>query len=218
MNIVNLSSGSRFDRSAFKAFPFETSHAKSRVVKASDYNTGLTLVEVVMASLILSIIVLFAANMSGIYTRSARQARDAIRIDALVDQDFSRLERAAYYYTYCTGSYTWDGSACGVATPGTQNYYFPLATSISSAAAVQFQTDCKLNNGTMTAALRVAMSGGDSNLNLSSDATSLGLTRSVVLDDGLSHRLRVTYSRNGAVYRERSLVPAAVFWCPDTYF
>jgi len=186
---------------------------------------GFTLVEMIMTVVLVAVASLFAASMTGIAVSFFNRGRETTRIDAVIDQDFAVLERAAFQYTYCTGQYTWDGRACSGSSsgsqflPGSQNYYFPPTTSGGSkVAAESFENDCK--NGTMTDALRNEINRAGSSLGLPAEASSLGITRLATLPakiDGIQpHRLIVSYTLKGSTVREKLLIPPAYYWCPDT--
>jgi prepilin-type N-terminal cleavage/methylation domain-containing protein len=182
--------------------------------KASLAAAGFTLVEVLMTVVIVAVAAVAAAISTNVAVRFSNKALDSTRVDSLIDRDIASLERAAFQYTYCTGAYKWDSSSCGSAAPGTQNYYFPLATPSSSVNAVTFGTAC--TDGTMTNSLRAAINGGDSTLALSTAATALGISREVTLDSANAHRLLIEYRLNNSVKRQRAVVPAAAYWCPNT--
>lgn len=179
-------------------------------------HAGFTLVEVLMTVVIVAVAAAAAAVSTNVAMRFSNKALDNTRVDSAIDQDLASLERAAFQYTYCTGSYKWDATPCGSASPGTQNYYFPLTTSIASANADAFKDACKNVNGSMTDALRAAMNGGDSSLALSAAAQNLGISRQVTLDSPDAHRLLIDYIVSGSVKRQKSVVPVAAYWCHDT--
>lgn len=185
---------------------------------ASQEDQGLTLIEILITVVLLSVAALFAASMTGISVRFTNQARDNTRVDSVIDQDFATLERAGFQYTYCTGSYTWDGRACGTDLPGSQNYYFPPASASSDAAAKVFESDCKKSDGSMTIALQNAINNGDPALGLSAEALAIGISRTAQLQSGLAHRILVTYFKAGKIYRQEALVPVVAYWCPDTSY
>jgi type II secretory pathway pseudopilin PulG len=173
---------------------------------------GFTIVELLMAIVIVVIAILGSAVTFNFAVKSTTQSADKVKIDSLIESDLAKLNAASVNYTYCTGQYTWDGRLCGSASPGQQNYYFPpVTTSSSDADAVAFDSDCK--SGAMTADLITAINGGDASLGFSAAAGGLGLSR-VAQAEGSAHRIKVTYSLNSNVYRELALIPLAAGWCP----
>ncbi|MCP9776999.1 MULTISPECIES: prepilin-type N-terminal cleavage/methylation domain-containing protein [unclassified Cyanobium] len=201
-------------RSRVSAVSSSPSNFLEKVAKASSSGAGFTFVEVLMTVVIVAVAAVAAAVSTNVAVRFSNKALDSTRIDSLIDRDIASLERASFQYTYCTGTYKWDSSPCGSAAPGSQNYYFPLATPSSSANAVNFGAAC--TGGTMTNSLTDAINGGDSTLALSPSATALGISREVTLDSASAHRLLIEYRLNNSVKRQRAVVPAAAYWCPDT--
>lgn len=175
------------------------------------------MVEALVAAAILAVVASGTAIALMSSNRMLQQGGSRSRIDTLIDEDINKLKDAADRYTYCSGAYTWDGSTCNGVGPHNERYYFPAATGTSSTAADAFGADCADLNGAMTNSLRGAMNGGDASLALSSAASALGITRSVILDDASSHRLRVDYgapSLGNDNPRRVLIIPIAAAWCP----
>jgi prepilin-type N-terminal cleavage/methylation domain-containing protein len=183
-----------------------------------------TFVEVLVATAVLAIVVSGAALALMSANRMSSLGTSRNRIEAMIDQDSNKLKDAANRYTYCSGSYTWNGATCNSVGPGDENYYFP-STSTSTAAAEAFEDDCA--EGSMIDSLITAIEGGDSTLALSAEARTAGISRNAVVDDDddvdgendddgkYSHRIRVTYSAAGLSSERRVLiVPPAAAWCP----
>jgi type II secretory pathway pseudopilin PulG len=174
---------------------------------------GFSLVEALVASTILVTVVGAAALVWNSTNSMTARNTKTTRMEGLINNDLANLREAADFYTYRSGSYTWNGSTQAGASARTQNYYFPNATSTSAVDAEKFRSDC--NSGTMINTLLAAINGTDPSLGLSSDATALGIQRTVVVDDASSHRLRVEYSGSNLSETRRVLiVPTAAAWCP----
>lgn len=204
---------------AFRGYPFIFLRVHLRPYQINQNrhdcaSEGFTLVEVLVTAIIVAVVAAAAAISTNVAANFSNKALANTRVDAVIDQDLAALERAAFQYTYCTGSYKWDDTLCGSAAPGTQDYYFPSTTSANVVAAEAFGLSCRA--GTMTDALRDAMNGGDAALALSVDAQNLGITRQITRDSEEAHRLLVTYTFRNSVKRQRPVVPAAAYWCPDT--
>ncbi len=174
---------------------------------------GMTLVEAVVSMVLIVTASMIALNMTGIAGRLVTRSKELNQIEALVDTDFSALERAAFNYTYCTGSFTWDGRDCGTDKPGKPTYYFPAVSTTSDLNARNFEQTC-LNN-TVNTALLNAINGSDATLGLGSAAQSQGVTRDAVIDSANPARVMVTYSLNRVAFKRFILIPAVVYWCPD---
>ena len=172
---------------------------------------GFSIVEILIAISIVLVAILGSSLAFNFAVQSTSKSSDRVKLDSLIEADFARLNAASNNYTFCTGGYTWDGRACGSATPGQQNYYFPPTTSISTVSADQFSSDC--NDGTMTDSLVDAINGDDASLGLSQAAIDQGIERQAV-PDGTSHRIKIAYSIDSSSYRELAIVPLAAGWCP----
>ena len=181
-------------------------------------DTGFSLVELLISSIIILLAAagsLLAISYSGFFSKNAK---DRSAVDALIENDVAKLNLTAYRYTFCSGTYKWDGSACVVGAnsylPGSQNYYFPFANNTTNANAVTFGNNC--NSGSMINSLIGAINGGDSTLALSSAAAGLGIQRAdATADDASAHRIRISYSYKGnSTYRVVIIVPMAAGWCP----
>lgn len=175
---------------------------------------GFTLVELLVGAAVLALVASGTAIALISSNRMQAKGTSQARIEALIEEDINKLKNASENYTYCSGSYTWDGATCNDVGPQNERYYFPAASGDNSTAAEAFATACA--GGTMTNALRAAMNGGDSSLSLSSSAIALGITRSqVTLDDAASHRLKVDYTASSLASPRRVLfIPIAASWCP----
>lgn len=169
--------------------------------------------EALVATTILTTVVgAFVLVWNNAASMTARNTETA-RMEGLINSDLANLREAADFYTYRSGSYTWNGSTQAGTAARTQNYYFPNATSASEVDAEKFRSDC--DSGTMINTLLAAINGTDASLGLSAAATSLGLQRTVVVDDASSHRLRIEYSGSNLSETRRVLiVPTAAAWCP----
>lgn len=185
---------------------------RSCLLVATSPSNGFTIVELLIAIVIVVIAILGSAVAFNFAIKSTSQSADKVIIDSLIESDLAKLNAASANYTYCTGQYTWDGRLCGSASPGQQNYYFPpVSATISDVAAEAFRTDC--DTGGMVADLITAINSGDASLGFSVAAGGLGLSR-VAQAEGSAHRIKVSYSLNSTVYRELALIPLAAGWCP----
>ena len=181
---------------------------------------GFSLVEVVVSAAITGLVILGVANLWGLSSQMFQSLRQRNSQEALIEEDIAAMEDLAYRYTCCSGSCTTDPSAVaasatckgeeGEGTPavGTEFYYFPYynRTDTSRANVTTLGTLC--TNGTLVTALANQMASAPR----SQAFTDRGLTRSVVVDNGSLHRVRVDYTGTN-LKRSTMVVPTAARWC-----
>ncbi len=197
---------------------------KNQSVTHTSSGSGFTIVEILVAAVLLAVVAGGTAATMVIGNRTSQRAGLQTQLDALIDQDLSAIRTLNDRYTCCPGSCTATASAisaavsagdCSVNTPGNENYYSPNQVSTNPAAATTattaFRTAC--GNGTITTnfitqipALPTAPAGST-------------LTRTAPTQvDAAAHRLQWTYtgSINGqvAVTRVVNLTPTVAAWCP----
>ena len=182
---------------------------------------GFSLVEVVVSAAITGLVILGVANLWGLSSQMFQSLRQRNSQEALIEEDIAAMEDLAYRYTCCSGSCTTDPSAVeaaatckgegGEGTPaiGTEFYYFPYydrsdTTPRSNVSA--FGALC--TNGTLVTALASQMASAPK----SKAFTERGLTRSVAVDNGSLHRVRVDYTGTN-LQRSTMVVPTAARWC-----
>lgn len=195
---------------------------RNQVVRV--HESGFTLVEILVGTVLLSIIAAgVAAIMAGGNTTS-RQAGLQTQLDALIDQDLANIQSLNERYTCCPGSCTADAGTisagvaagnCSVNTPGNENYYSPNQVDTSptspTTATTAFRTAC--TNRTVTTNFISQMP------TLPSSPAGTTLTRTTPQQIGSSgHLLQWTYTGsiggNTAVTRVVNLTPIVAAWCP----
>lgn len=183
---------------------------------------GFSLVEVVVSAAITGLVILGVANLWGHSNQMFQQLRQRNSQEALIEDDIAAMEDLAYRYTCCPGSCTTNPSTVnasptckgkgpnGTDTPdiGTEYYYFPFYVPTASATPNidAFRDLCK--NGTLVTALSNQMAAAPK----SKAFTDRGLTRSVVVDNGSLHRVRIDYTGTN-LQRSTMVVPTAARWC-----
>jgi prepilin-type N-terminal cleavage/methylation domain-containing protein len=168
-------------------------------------HSGFTFVELLVSTIIISIILGGLITLPQIIGRGSQQTQRQNDGQAAIDSDLARLRTLANNFSCCSGSCTTSPSpdACNGNNPGQANFYIPA---VNSPEETTFRTAC--NAGTLASSLRTTLNSQT----LDPPITS----RTVVVDSAVAHRLRVTYTAPGNVERVAILVPTAAAFCPDT--
>lgn len=181
---------------------------------------GFSLVEVVVSAAITGLVILGVANLWGLSSQMFQSLRQRNSQEALIEEDIAAMEDLAYRYTCCSGSCTTDPAAVeaaatckgeeGQGTPavGTEFYYFPYYSRTDTARANVTTLGALCTNGTLVTALANQMASAPK----SQAFTDQGLSRSVVVDNGSLHRVRVDYTGTN-LQRSTMVVPTAARWC-----
>ncbi len=182
--------------------------------------SGFTIVEIIVAAVLLSFVAggtaltLMSANRSGV--QSELLTRTSAAIDTNVAAILERSER----FTCCSGVCTANPATIAAAgtkctgTFGDANYYFPSIAPADVADLTNFLSRCKPTSTTngLVGPL-IAEINSDASLNLT---TPPGITRTIQVDDPAdleNHRLRITFTGNG-LNRVVKIVPNVAVWCP----
>jgi prepilin-type N-terminal cleavage/methylation domain-containing protein len=166
-------------------------------------SSGFTFVELLVSTVVISIILGGLITFPQIIGRGSQQSRRQNESQAAIDSDLSGLRTLANNFTCCTGTCTVpDPPRCNNQDPGQANFYIPTA---NSAAETSFKAAC--NSGTLASSLRTIMNGQSFNTAITS--------RAIEVDSALAHRLRVTYTAPGNVERLAIVVPTTAAFCPD---
>jgi type II secretory pathway pseudopilin PulG len=163
---------------------------------------GFTILEVVVAAMVIALASSAGAVLSGVSTRSLSSSNSQSLQQSRIEADLAGIRELAETYTWCSGSGTFSSCVTGV-TARSENYYFPPAA--STAAISAFETAC---SDTGSDSLNTALVAA-----IDARPAPQGVSRSVVSDDIATHRLRITYS-GSAVNRVVLLVPTVAAWCP----
>jgi hypothetical protein len=165
-----------------------------------------------IGSALVAIAVAGAASLlvSGTRTRARAEVND--RHEALIDEDVSQIQELARSYTWCNGSATFDGSACNLVAPGSEDYYFPNgATNIQN-----FVSACTTTTG--FPARTILINSLIAQLPAAELTPTNGeLVRAAAVPDGpaLAQRVLITYANQAnTVTRRVILTPIVANWCP----
>jgi Tfp pilus assembly protein PilV len=181
---------------------------------------GFSLVEVVVSAAITGLVILGVANLWGHSSQMFQSLRHRNSQEALIEEDIAAMEDLAYRYTCCSGSCTTDPAAVaasatckgeeGEGTPavGTEFYYFPYYNRTDTSRDNVTTLGALCTNGTLVTTLANQMASAPR----SQAFTDRGLTRSVVVDNGTLHRVRVDYTGTN-LQRSTMVVPTAARWC-----
>jgi prepilin-type N-terminal cleavage/methylation domain-containing protein len=165
--------------------------------------SGFTLVELLVSTVVISIILGGLITFPQIIGRGSQQSQRQNESQAAIDADLASLRTLANNFSCCTGNCTVSNPPqCNSQDPGQENFYIPIPNSV---AETTFKTAC--DSGTLAASLQTIMNSQT----LSSAITS----RTIEVDSTLAHRLRVTYTAPGNTERLAILVPTAAAFCPD---
>jgi prepilin-type N-terminal cleavage/methylation domain-containing protein len=169
-------------------------------------HSGFTLVELLVSTVIISIILGGLIIFPQIIGRGSQQSQRQNTGQSAIDSDLARLRTLANNFSCCSGTCTTSlsPSPCNSKTPGQEDFYIPTA---GSTAETTFNTAC--NAGTLASTLQTS-------LNSQSPAPAI-ISRAISVNSGdaVAHRLRVSYSAPGNVERVAILVPTAAAFCPD---
>jgi prepilin-type N-terminal cleavage/methylation domain-containing protein len=187
-------------------------HHRRHIVLA-DPKTGFTLLEVLVAVLILSIVTI---GTVGVITSSSRQVNRSGQINelnALIEADLAAVRTANDRLVCINGSCAISG------TDPSRTGYFPAVASPSAPTTAEYDnirffkrrcgyraTDGTFNvNEGFAAALAGLLPAADARL------------QRTIVPEVAGHRYRVRYTRTGGdatILRQVVLVPATVAWCP----
>lgn len=179
------------------------------------HSSGFTLVEVLVASVLMAVIgsALTFTLLSG--SRSLFNAAEVNQLEEFVDKDLASIRETAFSMTCCSGNCTTDQSTINASTSctskisGTQNYYFPSQDGTSDSDTSQttsFKTACN-GNGLITALVtQIRLASPDASV-------PARITRTFDTSAANRHRLTVVYSSN-LLSKAYTLTPTVSAWCP----
>ena len=178
---------------------------------------GASLIELVIASVVL---LLVAAGVVPLYSRATqdyRTARKSLDQQNSLDADFAEIRRLGERFSWCSGSGSISVSVSGTctdATVGSSAYYVPRrsdpTTRIKTIQFAEFETACSTATATIDRLTTNLVSA------INAVAAPAGLARTVSLDDGPAHRLRIQYRQTSDNSLVSTLIytPPVATWCP----
>lgn len=185
---------------------------------------GFTVVEVVIAAVILLASLAAAVQISGRSGLIGLQVGQRVHKEAAIDQDLAIIQRMNDRFTCITGSCSIRPDAEGAMD---KDSYFPDPTGsdldgdgvadTQESAVENFQDRCRYALGLdLASPLKALLDELPQPAGLQRSTTVDVPPRVNVNDPSGAHRYTVTYtdSATGEVMRQMSLVPAAVAWCP----
>jgi prepilin-type N-terminal cleavage/methylation domain-containing protein len=180
-----------------------------KAFSASLFNnqSGFSLVEILVAAVIIGITGSALATLLNSSNTSFRSTRDANLLAESIDTDLANIKDVAFRMTCCSGSCTTEPNTqapCSPNTvPGDQNYYFPSSALDTNESAINTFTE-KCSDGSLVTSLTSLIGASD---------LPEGITRSFDTSGAASHRLTVVYG-NSSEKRAYTLVPTVSAWCP----
>lgn len=190
--------------------------------------TGFTLVEMVLASVLMAVVLGGAAATLLVANRSSGRQGGLNELESLIDRDLAAIQALDRRFSCCTGSpCTADAATIAAATtcrdaigtgtarpPGNENFYSPrqsaIPTTAENSAWTTFSTAC--GNGTIASTFQGLLP------TLPSAQAPATLNRVSAVTDNAANRLQLTYtgSNQGSVVTTRvvNLIPTAANWCP----
>ncbi len=180
--------------------------ADSILRAAAGQDQGFTIIEILVAAVLIGIVTSMTAAVMSVSNRSTSKSATLGSAMAAIDNDISLIRTLSERYTCCSGTCTTDPVVVANATTkcegsvGDSTYYFPIAG--NSTEITSFQTLC---NSGLTANLVTAINA------LSQPS---GVTRTAVDDgDATARRIRIDYSGT-SISRVVKIVPTVANWCP----
>ncbi len=189
---------------------------------------GFTMVEALVASVLISIVLLGTSLTLSVSNRANRAARMEQEMQRMIDEDIAAINDLNERYTCCPNTCTVDAAVIdaakltGVCAPtavvGGQNYYTPVQNVIPNNGTYDtpmqgFRDACA--NGTLTNNL-IAEFPPVPTMPVGGNLIRSNLAAALVDTD--SHRLQWTYtgSINGQVVLRRvvNMIPIVASWCP----
>jgi type II secretory pathway pseudopilin PulG len=177
---------------------------------------GFSLLEPLLASVILVIVTAGTAMMLMTANRLSSKADAVDNIEQTIDSDLAALQRLSRRLTCCSGSClvqipsTYGSTkACAVNNPDDDRYFFPqlddpATANVNEPSAVD-NLCADNNNATFMTPLKTA---------IDSIASPSGLTRTTTIQ--ADHTLEISYNvtSDQQVRRVALIVPPMAFWCP----
>jgi hypothetical protein len=170
-----------------------------RLTRQLDLN-GFSIVDGIVASVVIAVAVLLAVSGTGYIVSAIRSANERGNIDADMQNYAGLVKEKANLIHYCGSDYTIDVSACNGGSVGESNFYFH-DTSLGGI----FPMDSDCSDGTLKSKIKTELD------KLSPPVT---ITRSLTVDDSLLVSVVMTPVNSGYPPRVVKVYPAVASFCP----
>jgi len=186
----------------------------TEVLSAGSADTGFTLVEILVATVILIVATTGITSAINFSNRSTILTEASSRDSAAIDTNVSEILGLAERFTCCSGTCTSDATAISAAgakctgTFGDANYYFPSILPANQADLSNFLSRCQATTSNLVTPLITEITAAI--------AAPPGITRTIIADSDLpatTHTIRITYTGNN-ISRVVKIVPTVAVWCP----
>ncbi len=175
---------------------------------------GFTLLETIIALLLITITVLGSATVTNFATRQFRDSARLNELNALVETDLAEV-RTANDRLICNNLAVTTNCQIAGSDPDRNTFFPALGQANSIANITSFNNLCAATTATTGFANQFKSQYLD--LNPPTSGPNNPIFRNVVLENG-GHRYTVIYTRNsstGPLIRQVTLVPTTVAWCPN---
>lgn len=197
---------------------------KSPRVSQSPPN-GFTLVELIIAAILLAVVGSAAGILSNVATRSIINTTTTANSSSAIDSDIAQIREIAERYTCCAGTCTSNpttistyisNGTCQGATNRDSTYYFPVSTTDASRTnADAFAALCTNTNGSI---LDQLVTDIGTYAPIATSLTPTGVTRNITknLGNPPTNTLTITYSNTALATTSRivTIRPTVADWCP----
>lgn len=164
---------------------------------------GFTIVDPIMASVVIAIAVFLAVSGTGYVVQSIKRANDRGRLDADMQSYAGLIKEKANLFHYCGAGYTVDDSGCNGGVEGESKLYFHQVDATADLGDYPMDEEC--NDGTLREALQVALDG----LPVPSTIESV-----ITVDDSLLVNIELKDKKNKLPPRLVKIYPAVASFCP----
>lgn len=178
---------------------------------------GASLIEVIIASVVMLVALTAVVPLYTMAVKDFGTATESVDRQNRLDADYAAIRQLGEKFSWCSGNGSVNvtpSATCVYTSVGDSTYYVPNNSASAPAVGPQlasFRLACSTATATsdpLTTALVAAIN------NLPSPT---GLTRTVSLDDGTAHRLRIEYrnsSSDSTLVGTLVYTPPIVAWCP----
>jgi prepilin-type N-terminal cleavage/methylation domain-containing protein len=180
---------------------------------------GFSLTEVMVAGVVGSVIITSVAGMNKISQKTIETASKQEQAEAAVNSDINIIRQKMGAYTWCAGQGSIEPNAdrgrCrkDVSKRGQIEYYSPNHNTPDAAKNPTDRDKFKNACQDISSSRNTFLSSLITSINSQSLPSSLGVTRTVTINDVRAKRLQITYSGD-TVNRSLLMTPTVAAWCP----